>query len=350
MSSTLINPHYAKIISQPVVKEPAGITAVRDVLDARQGKLPTHGEQPDRKQTGGEIAFNRIVYTGIGFGVNEVSSLWITDQFVHGKPKAWLGGEAFSKSGFDKASQFIAKKFNMPKVKASNALLMATLLSGGTLLVLPMRYLEEHKIYFTQKANHVLDWMQGSKKSAEEVQARDTEVAQAIACSPQQTWTSLLVGRAAAMATSWGVGSFAVGPERNKKVMDWSEKTLVGAANTVGLKGVAKKDTFKRYARLTGVETYSCALASVVLEVASKLFAKNGTEVHDPDICVASHEDTAAPKGEKATKPADSSARAVPVELDRYKKDKDCGCSKKSSYREQIQSEKNQAASATLAV
>jgi hypothetical protein len=48
---------------------------------------------------------------------------------------------------------------------------------------------------------------------------------------------------------------------------------------------MAKTDTFKRYAGLTGIETYSCALSSVVLEITSKLFAKRGTEVHDPEIC-----------------------------------------------------------------
>ncbi|NBO19531.1 MAG: hypothetical protein EBV03_09975, partial [Proteobacteria bacterium] len=153
--------------------EPPGITAIRDVVDAHAGKLPEHGQGGNRKRSGGEVLFDRVVYTGIGFGVNEAASLWITDQFMHGKPKWYLGGKPFSKEGFDSAAGWIAKKFKMPKAKAGNTLLMATLLSGGTLLVLPMRWLEENKISWVQRANHMLDGWRGNKMSAEEAVIQD---------------------------------------------------------------------------------------------------------------------------------------------------------------------------------
>lgn len=326
------------ISPQPTsAKEPEGIVALRDALDAHSGKLPAHGQDPDRKPSGGEVLFDRVVYTCIGFGVNEASSLWITDQFMHGKPKWYLGGKAFSSEGFEIASNWIAKTFKMPKAKAGNTLLMATLLSGGTLLVLPMRYLEEHKIYFTQKANHFLDYLHGRSMSAEDVVARDKEVEQAIACSPQQNWKSLLVGRAAAMFSSWGTGTFLVGPENNHKLMNWSERNLTKAANAVGLNNLAKSDTFKRYARLASVETYSCALSSVVLEVASKLFAKRGVEVHDPEICAAAHAKTAPASADSAPPdavPADEPRRIDPEKFKRPESrvlapaKKDCHCKK----------------------
>ena len=287
--------------------EPPGITAIRDVVDAHAGKLPEHGQGGNRKRSGGEVLFDRVVYTGIGFGVNEAASLWITDQFMHGKPKWYLGGKPFSKEGFDSAAGWIAKKFKMPKAKAGNTLLMATLLSGGTLLVLPMRWLEENKISWVQRANHMLDGWRGNKMSAEEVTARDEEVERAIACSPQQNWTSLLVGRVAAMFSSWATGTFLIGPDNNKKIMNWSEKTLTSGAKAVGLEKMAKTDTFKRYAQLTGVETYSCAISSVVLEIASKLFAKRGTEVHDPEICKKYEE------RDKAAAAAAAAANAAPA-------------------------------------
>lgn len=270
-------------------QDPAGIAAVKEALEVHAVGVPVSAER-SRKPSGGEVLFDRVVYTGIGFGVNEASSLWITDQFVHGRPRTWLGGKAFSREGFEAASNWIAKTFRMPKAKAGNALLMVTLLSGGTLLVLPMRFLEEKKIFWTRKANHLLDALTGSGMTQEEVKARDEEVEKSIACSPQQTWSALLVGRAAAMLSSFVTGSFLIGPERNRKIMDWSEKTITGAADAMGLHKAARTDTFRRYAQLIGIETYSCAISSAVLEIVSKMFARRGTEVHDPAICAAYQE------------------------------------------------------------
>jgi len=108
-------------------KEPAGIAAVKDALKTHAVGVPASKEEnKNRKATGGEVMFERVVYTGIGFGVNEASSLWITDQFMHGKPKSWLGGKAFSKEGFEAASAWVAKKFNISHAKGSNTLLMVT--------------------------------------------------------------------------------------------------------------------------------------------------------------------------------------------------------------------------------
>lgn len=267
--------------------KPSALERLEEVIEEGAGKLPER--DPNRKKSGGEVLFDRAVYNGIGFGVNEVSSLWITDQFMHGKPKWYLGGKAFSEHGFSAASDWIAKTFKMPKAKAGNTLLMATLLSGGTLLVLPMRYLEENKISLTKKANHFLDWIKGNKLSKEEVETRDKEVEQAVACSPQQGWGSLLAGRAVAMFASWATGSFLIGKKNNDKIMDFSEKHISNAAKAVGLEKWSKSDVFKRYARLIGVETYSCAESSAVLEVASKFFAGRGTEIHDPEICRETH-------------------------------------------------------------
>lgn len=261
-----------------------------------------------RKKSAGERVFDRVVYTGIGFGVNEASSLWITDQFLNGKnllekvPVAKKAGAWFSKEGFERASEYFANAFKLtervvkegektikilPKDRAGNSLLMATLLSGGTLLVLPMKLLEDHKAYWVKKANHIVDRWRGNKLKPEEVAARDDKVENAIACSPRQSWPTMLLGRVAAMFSSWGTGTFLVGAERNKKLMDWSEKVLTGDKQLEGPLSAAK-----RYARLAPVETYSCAVSSGVLELSSKFCAKRSIKRHSPERCVPGQEDS----------------------------------------------------------
>src|SRR5262249_40307818 len=76
-----------------------------------------------RKKTGGEIAFNRSAYTGVGFGLNELSSLFITDQFMYGKnllanAPGFLrrAGSWFSKEGFDALSGHLARLFKVKDI------------------------------------------------------------------------------------------------------------------------------------------------------------------------------------------------------------------------------------------
>lgn len=330
----------------PPPQKPSAVAAGQEVLDVQAVGVPATKETAkDRKLSGGEIFFDRAVYTGLGFGVNEGASLWITDQFKHGKPKAWLGGKPFSKEGYEAATQWISKNFKMTHAKAGNSLLMATLLSGGTLLVLPMRMLEENKIFFTEKANHLLDQLGGCKLSPDEVAARDAEVRQAIACSPQQTWSALLVGRAAAMLSSWATGTFLIKESGNNAISDFSQKHLTTAANALGMKKISATDTFKRYARLAGIETYSCAISAGVLEIVSKMFAKRGTEVHDPEICKETHPAPTAPT-DTNSEPTDTKRRA-----DQFKKapivSKELVIP--ASYAEKIQSQKD-TSEASLAV
>lgn len=275
-----------------------------------------------RKKSAGERVFDRVVYTGIGFGVNEGASLWVTDQFLNGKnllenvPVAKKAGAWFSKEGFDKASEYFAKTLKLtervvkegektititPKARAGNSLLMATLLSGGTLLILPMKMLEDHKAYWVKKANHMVDRWRGSKLSADEVAARDAKVENEIACSPRQSWPSMLMGRVVAMFASWGTGTFIMGKERNDKLMDWTEKTLAGSVQPEG-----QKSALHRYARLAGVETYSCAVSSAVLELSSKVSARRMLRHRDPDNCVP-----AFPNGDGNSKDAGTYAQKI---------------------------------------
>jgi hypothetical protein len=354
--------HRAEEAEKETLADPAVVSKmlqeVLPALDAKaKGQEPARApsqerepipENPNRKQSAGEVIFNRVVYTGIGFGVNEASSLWITDQFIHGKPKWFLGGKPFSKEGFQAASKALAKVMKTTPDKAGNTILMATLLSGGTLLVLPMKWLEEHKLYWVKKANHFADWFRGEKLTPEAVKERDAEVEQVIACSPQQTWPSLLMGRTIAMFSSWATGTFLIGPERNKKIMDGSEAVITGAAKAVNLNGLANNETFKRYARLTGVETYSCAISSIVLEMVSKLCAKRGTEIHDPEICRIKHakpEEAAPPPAAPAGNADDTDTKLLSQQVARTSPAAIKNALAPAAYADRIKAEKELSAS-----
>lgn len=279
--------------------------------------------QHKRKKTPGERIFDRTVYTGIGFGVNEASSMVITNQFMLGKnlfekmPALKKVGAWFSEEGYKKVGGWLAKtlklaqkvtkdgKIETPQARGENTLLMITLISGGTLLIWPMKWLEDHKIGLVKKANHLVDKFRGNTLSPEGVRARDAEVEQHIACQPRQSWPSFLAARTVAVLSSIGVGSFVVGAQRNKEWMNASERMFTGTVLPEGTKTPAHG--VRNYARLLSVETYSCLISSVVLEVASKLFARRSSKPHDPELC-RKPDALAAPADTQATDNRDSKA------------------------------------------
>ena len=236
--------------------------------------------QPHRKKTSGELAFDRGVYTGIGFVANEASAIVIADEFEHGIGKKWFESISEAMVKNLKFQDTIEKGITTTaKSKASNLLLWGSLLISGTLLVLPMKLLEDNKGEWVKKANHWFDRRHGKAMTPEEVEARDKEVENALACEGKQTWPSMIFGRAIAVCTALGLGK-AIGPHGSEKMKNWSEKLLTGSVQTT-------KNRAHRYAAIASLETLSCAATSIMLEISSKLVAKRGVQVRNPELCTS---------------------------------------------------------------
>jgi hypothetical protein len=235
------------------------------------------------------------------------------------------------------------------RCNAQNMLLWASLLISGTLLVVPMKKLEDNKGYWVKKANHWLDGIRGDKLSEEEVEKRDKDVERALACEAKQTWPSLIVGRCIAVATALGLGKM-LGSEGSKNLMNWSERTLTGSIQP-------NKNRAHRYAAIAALETLSCGTTSIALEVASKAFAKRGLVARDPELCTqAVHEDNAdigAPHNNPTGTPACATCRepandtketpatlVVPPEQDKLEKFRRKPIAKMTSHVEAVQASK----------
>ncbi len=246
-------------------------------------------KNPHRKRSAGEVAFDRVVYTGIGFGVNEASAIVIADEFQNrsGKKLFQTISEWMVKNM--KFTDTVKNGVHIPANKSAESMLLwASLLISGTALVVPMKKLEDNKEHWVTKANHWFDKRNGTVLTDEQVAARDKEVSDSLACEGKQTWASLAIGRSIAIVTALGLGKL-IGPQRSEKMMDWSEKMFTGSVQV-------EKNRAHSYAAVAALETASCATTSVALEFASKLFAKRGVTVRNPEKCTALvHEKDNAP-------------------------------------------------------
>jgi hypothetical protein len=291
-------------------------------------KPPSHLHNANRSSTAGELVFDRTVYTGIGFGVNEIGSLLFTGLFERGKGK-YLG-----KQGFEKGGEWLAKVLKLSDKVAKNSeiitkehsgkniLMWASLNFIGTVILLPMKLLEDHKAGIVKKLNHGIDRLRGRHLSTEELTARDDEVERAIACEHKQSWPTILIGRAAAMLSAIGGLGYLMGAERNEEIKKISDTAftkgaqkidaMAGGNTKVGKLAATDKDHwFHYYARLIGPETLGCLVTSVVLEVVSKFFARKKPQLKNQTLC----EGSAAPPPNNATtdeeKPGKSFVRGV---------------------------------------
>jgi len=234
-------------------------------------------------KSSGEKAFDRIVYTGIGFGLNEAISLYATVEMQQG----------WGRKLYDKIINGVIKTFKMKdaivngekllaKDRAANVMLMILLWAGGTSLIIPMKKLEDHRSYWVKKLNHLNDRWHGNRMSEEEVAARDEQVEKDIACEPKQTWKSMLPGRLlGGMLTPFAFGTFVVGTKGNERLRDGFEKLVTGNVQPKG-----QKTKGHAYLSLLPVETYSCMLGSAAMEIYSKFFARKGSyAVHNTELC-----------------------------------------------------------------
>lgn len=259
-------------------------TSDADFLSVFQPVAKSIDTLPNHKKTAGEIVFDRSVYTGIGFLLNEFISLVFAERFQRGP------GKIIGKEGYTKASRWMTRTFNFKdtvingaripaELNAGNSLLWISLCSGGFALLLPMKWLEDHKNSATRKLNHLIDHFRSETLTGEQIRARDEEVEKVIACQPRQTWSSILKGRFTAIAASIGLGTL-IGEGGSAHIKQTSDSLL-----TAVIGGKKRSDTFHHYTRLIGVETVSCLTAAIVLEIASKFFARNKPIPRDPKLC-----------------------------------------------------------------
>lgn len=270
----------------------------------------------ERELSFGEQVFDFIVYKGIGFGVNEVVSIVLADEFEHG----------VGKPHFDKWGEGLVKKFPKffketiengvvkatAKQNAANTLMTIALLNGGTLLLGPMMSLDNNKTAIVEWLNHTFA-SQGM--TPEQIKARDEEVRNAIACEPRQTLGTMLPARGAALATTITFGSKVMGPVRNEAVKKKSREVITQGIKALGGHNFAENERVKRYAGLAGVEAIYCAISCVVLETVAKFLAGNKKIPKNPEVCetaVAGGNADAAPppKDEKSSLMTELTAHA----------------------------------------
>lgn len=131
--------------------------------------------------TRGEKLFNLLDYYGIGFGVNTAISMYLSDKFKHAEWRP-LYNKMVDKMGKNTTEFF-------------------TLGTGGFILLIPIKLMEDHKEWWARKLDGIFGDKHPSQQAAQAIEARYEEIRQ----EPKQTYLSEFVSRILAFVMNLGV-------------------------------------------------------------------------------------------------------------------------------------------------
>ncbi|MDX2072945.1 MAG: hypothetical protein SFX19_01115 [Alphaproteobacteria bacterium] len=217
-------------------------------------KAPAQATTPALKpeMSKGERVYNWVVYEGINYWVNLISSIAIADYLIHkgGRVKLdWAIGKAA------KALEATGMPLKNAYKNSKTALETLSLMSGGWALLVPMKLMEDHKRWWVHNLN---DWMgvdqtapDGHKETPDEIYIEQEQ--------PKQSWLTAFKRRIYATLAVVGTGQIIEHALANKKIMtpdqtfsinpydvnsqkltfeghhmggkEWAEKQIVGLVN-----------------------------------------------------------------------------------------------------------------------
>lgn len=254
--------------------------------DAPAKEQPEHGLAGTHGTASkGEKLFTWGVYSGVNYWVNLLSSIAIADYFCN------LGGKKVIEKGANGIAKMMAggDKLRHAKVfsQSQTALRTLTLLSGGWLLIIPMKLMEDNKRPIVHWLNEKLGVNQtapdGHKLTPDEIYIEQEQ--------PKQSWLNVLMRRTLATATVIGTGQLLneVGRNRAKteafkkshpdskedphggksRVENWVVDTVNTGLNKIGAAGLTKdkKGFFQRYLALAALDTVFTKITAVIMHV-----------------------------------------------------------------------------------
>jgi len=191
-----------------------------------------------------EKTFDRAVYGGISYGAQAAAGIVLTYflKYGSGKPlfekvSKWLGPKLFRNKSVEEA----AKEISTP-------LMVTAMIMVGNAFLLPVKWLENRKpqIIRAWHEKNVKKLEADGTPLSEEEKAHGQECLKQLEETPKQTWKSLLGGRGFGLAAVYAT-LFALGNKRNEAAENYSAKMILKGADAVGLKSLAKSDTFAKY-------------------------------------------------------------------------------------------------------
>ncbi len=208
-----------------LAKDPTKIVAGSDSAAANDAAMTPAQPQPEAKMSKGEKIFDWSVYKGLNYWVNLISSVLIADYFINPESK---GRQNLDKS-ISRMTQGLTKMGVALKSAHHNSkvgLETFALLSGGTLLLVPLKLLEDRK----RKSVHWINKKLGVDQTGADGKELTPDEIHIEKEQPKQSWANVIWRRVLASLAVVGVGLGVDHLGRDEKTILPEEKYDLGFA------------------------------------------------------------------------------------------------------------------------
>ena len=212
----------------------------------------------------GDKLFDTLVYTGLNNISTFLLSLGITFGALHGFKKVGVGNEAVNEQ-FKALTKDLGKFLNKIRPNlgknADDIMLTTALGFGGTLMIVPIKLLEDRR-------NRIVDYF--NKKLGDKTDPSQLKE------PPKQSWGSLLLGRAAAWTVVFAsiTGAKKLLPEGTfEKFSEGFAEHVVAKPLGKSVKAVGPETAEFRLGKIAAVDVFATIAATLILETSSKFFA-----------------------------------------------------------------------------
>lgn len=238
----------------------------------------------------GEKTFDWVTYKGIGWLTNAAISIYLTDWLMHGK------GVPLLEKGVKKLAPFYEKLGMSSEISAARAkstFFTGGLFTGGTLLLYPVKKLEDYK---PQLVKYLDDHYNQSSTPDQSTLAIQQAAHKRLDTDPKPSWGNVLLGRLLGMGV---VTAFTVGIGRgrdielSKKFAAKTTKALSESGNGF-LKTMGESKRAENMLGISFMEIYTSFIAEEVLYYTTQAYknlkrkdmleaAKNDNEITKPE-------------------------------------------------------------------
>lgn len=232
-----------------------------------------------RKRTTGERWFDYLTYGVVGFGVNLGLSVIITDYFTHGKGKEIL--QYLSKKSAASLHQLSGCDATKIENNTYGFLKTNLLMSGGHIVMIPIKLMEDSKRHIVHRINRLLDIDKPIIKNGVATSISslsEDELPPLCEEQPKQSWAWTAMRRLIGISATMTVGTL-MGKERLQKVEEVvTDNIMLPAIRNVPVSSIqhlAENDRFQRYARLVSLDQFFTVVTSVLA------YLTNGAKKHN---------------------------------------------------------------------
>lgn len=231
--------------------------------------LPHEDADEGVEHSRGEKSFNTVTYKGLGWLLNAGISVYVTDLFMHGAGKKHFDNGAKSIAPYYERITGASKEVSLGASRSG--MMMLGLFSGGTILLLPIKRLEDNKAAIVKWLDNKIN--QWRTPSSEQLEVQEN-AHKRLEADPKPSWGNVILGRVLGTVAVLTV-AMGIAKGRDETFSNYAAGKIGDAMQdsaSVQVREIGKSYRFRNMTAISMVEIYTSLIAEAVLYYTTRAY------------------------------------------------------------------------------